>query len=89
MDVDVKNHLVFFLCIDYTIWPGWNHRGVYVLSRHTKLQDNLTHILNNSFDHGYPKTAPVHNPIVPFSVVDPHHPDADRDPHQAIGEQFL
>ena len=25
--------MVVFLCIDYTIWPGWNHRGVYLYSR--------------------------------------------------------
>jgi len=33
MEFEAESHLVFFLCIDYTIWPGWNHRGVYVLSR--------------------------------------------------------
>ena len=25
--------MIVFLCIDYTIWPGWNHRGVYLYSR--------------------------------------------------------
>jgi len=38
MDVDPKEFMVMFLCIDYTIWPGWNHRGVYVLSRTPTLQ---------------------------------------------------
>merc|ERR1739838_1269383 len=33
MEVDARKHMVIFLCIDYTIWPGWNHRGVYLLSR--------------------------------------------------------
>ena len=42
MEFDARNHMVIFLCIDYTIWPGWNHRGVYVLSRHTKLQVSIT-----------------------------------------------
>ena len=28
-----RKHMVVFLCIDYTIWPGWNHRGVYLYSR--------------------------------------------------------
>jgi hypothetical protein len=38
MELDAKNHMVIFLCIDYTIWPGWNHRGVYILSRKPELQ---------------------------------------------------
>jgi len=38
MEVIPEKHLLFFFCIDYTIWPGWNHRGVYVLSRSEKLQ---------------------------------------------------
>ena len=29
----LSKHMVVFLCIDYTIWPGWNHRGVYLYSR--------------------------------------------------------
>ena len=33
-----QNHRIIFLCIDYTIWPGWNHRGVYILSRQTELK---------------------------------------------------
>ena len=28
-----RKHMIVFLCIDYTIWPGWNHRGVYLYSR--------------------------------------------------------
>jgi hypothetical protein len=41
MELDAKNHMVIFLCIDYTIWPGWNHRGVYILSRKPELQASL------------------------------------------------
>jgi len=33
--------MVFFLCIDYTIWPGWNHRGIYTLSRSPKLKGEV------------------------------------------------
>jgi len=33
MEFDESKHMVVFLCIDYTIWPGWNHRGVYLYSR--------------------------------------------------------
>ena len=38
MEFDAQNHMIIFLCIDYTIWPGWNHRGVYILSRQTELK---------------------------------------------------
>jgi len=41
MEADPRKHLVIFLCIDYTIWPGWNHRGVYVLSREPELQGKV------------------------------------------------
>jgi len=47
MEFDARNHMVIFLCIDYTIWPGWNHRGVYVLSRHTKLQEKVKRVLSD------------------------------------------
>ena len=30
--------MVVFLCIDYTLWPGWNHRGVYLYSREPELK---------------------------------------------------
>ena len=33
MEFKAQKHMVIFLCIDYTIWPGWNHRGVYLLSK--------------------------------------------------------
>ena len=39
LEFDAESHMVFFLCIDYTIWPGWNHRGVYVLSRTPELKE--------------------------------------------------
>merc|ERR1711872_216666 len=32
MDINPTKHMVFFLCIDYTIWPGWNHRRVNTTS---------------------------------------------------------
>lgn len=47
MELDSRNHMIIFLCIDYTIWPGWNHRGVYVLSRHTKLQEKIKRKLSD------------------------------------------
>ena len=57
MELDIRNHLVFFLCIDYTIWPGWNHRGVYILSRQPELQVSpLPRSLSLSF---YPVQASV------------------------------
>ena len=34
----VRKHMVVFLCIDYTLWPGWNHRGVYLYSREPELK---------------------------------------------------
>merc|ERR1719173_206718 len=37
-----------FLCIDYTIWPGWNHRGVYVLSRTPELEGKIKRKLSDS-----------------------------------------
>jgi len=48
MDFDARNYMVFFLCIDYTIWPGWNHRGVYVLSRTPELQVEVDRPLSES-----------------------------------------
>jgi hypothetical protein len=57
MELDAKNHMVIFLCIDYTIWPGWNHRGVYILSRKPELQagslytaPNVQNVLYRHFD---------------------------------------
>ena len=75
MEIIPEKHLLFFFCIDYTIWPGkycchisliryeyifyslakpkrctqfsscsflgWNHRGVYVLSRTEKLENKV------------------------------------------------
>jgi len=41
MEFDAQNHMIIFLCIDYTIWPGWNHRGVYILSRQTELKEKI------------------------------------------------
>ena len=29
----LRQHMLVFFCIDFTIWPGWNHRGVYLYSR--------------------------------------------------------
>jgi len=46
MHLDDKN-MVFFLCIDYTIWPGWNHRGVYVLSRTKEQKEKVRRQLSN------------------------------------------
>jgi len=48
MDVNPTKHMVFFLCIDYTIWPGWNHRGVYVLSRTPELEGKIKRKLSDS-----------------------------------------
>ncbi|TRY80908.1 hypothetical protein TCAL_16791 [Tigriopus californicus] len=33
MEVVPDSHMLVFFCIDYTIWPGWNHRGFYILKR--------------------------------------------------------
>jgi len=33
MELVPDDHMLLFFCIDYTIWPGWNHRGVYILAR--------------------------------------------------------
>ena len=33
MDVNPTKHLVFFLCIDYTIWPGGKHNhNIFLLT---------------------------------------------------------
>jgi len=48
MDINPTKHMVFFLCIDYTIWPGWNHRGVYVLSRTPELEGKIKRKLSDS-----------------------------------------
>merc|ERR1712113_247390 len=40
--------MVFFLCIDYTIWPGWNHRGIYTLSRTPELEGKIKRKLSDS-----------------------------------------
>ena len=42
MEFDASKHMVVFLCIDYTIWPGWNHRGVYLLSREQEFKVNYS-----------------------------------------------
>lgn len=42
MEFDSKKHMAIFLCIDYTIWPGWNHRGVYLLSREQEFKVYLS-----------------------------------------------
>ncbi|XP_023344759.1 uncharacterized protein LOC111713991 [Eurytemora carolleeae] len=47
LEFDAESHMVFFLCIDYTIWPGWNHRGVYVLSRTPELKNKVRRQLSN------------------------------------------
>lgn len=47
MDFDSRNHMVIFLCIDYTIWPGWNHRGVYILSRKPELKSKIKRKLSD------------------------------------------
>ena len=41
MEVDPDDHMLFFFCIDYTIWPGWNHRGVFLLSRQPELKTKV------------------------------------------------
>jgi len=47
MDFDSRNHMVIFLCIDYTVWPGWNHRGVYILSRKPELKTKIKRKLSD------------------------------------------
>jgi len=47
MDFDATKHMVVFLCIDYTIWPGWNHRGVYVYSREAEFKDKVPRKLSD------------------------------------------
>jgi len=47
MEVNPTAHMVIFLCIDYTVWPGWNHRGVYVLSREKELQGKIKRKLSD------------------------------------------
>eukprot|EP00096_Caligus_rogercresseyi_P009273 TRINITY_DN3118_c0_g1_i1.p1 TRINITY_DN3118_c0_g1~~TRINITY_DN3118_c0_g1_i1.p1 ORF type:complete len:295 (-),score=59.95 TRINITY_DN3118_c0_g1_i1:116-928(-) len=37
MEFDPLDKLVIFYCIDYSLWPGWNHRGVSIFSRGTTL----------------------------------------------------
>jgi len=41
MEVVPDDHMLLFFCIDYTIWPGWNHRGVYILSRKKVLETKI------------------------------------------------
>lgn len=48
MEVVPDDHMLFFFCIDYTLWPGWNHRGVYILSRHSKLQTKVKRKLSTA-----------------------------------------
>jgi len=47
MELDARKYMVVFLCIDYTIWPGWNHRGVYILSRTPELQVKVKRLLSD------------------------------------------
>ena len=49
MEVDARKHMVIFLCIDYTIWPGWNHRGVYLLSREQVFKVRNMALFSSSF----------------------------------------
>ncbi len=41
MEVKPDDHLLIFFCIDYTIWPGWNHRGVFILSRRAEMRTKI------------------------------------------------
>merc|ERR1711973_212595 len=41
MEVVSEDHMLLFFCIDYTVWPGWNHRGVYILSRDKVLSTKI------------------------------------------------
>lgn len=41
MEVVPDDFMILFFCIDYTIWPGWNHRGVFVLSRNPTLKTKV------------------------------------------------
>lgn len=47
MEFDKSKHMVVFLCIDYTIWPGWNHRGVYLYSREKEFKDKIPRKLSD------------------------------------------
>jgi len=47
MDFSAQKHMVVFLCIDYTIWPGWNHRGVYLYSREPEFKDKIPRKLSD------------------------------------------
>jgi hypothetical protein len=47
MEFNARSHMVVFLCIDYTIWPGWNHRGVYIYSREPVLKTKVRRKLSD------------------------------------------
>merc|ERR1712126_160738 len=47
MEFDARKHMVVFLCIDYTIWPGWNHRGVYLLTRDQEFKGKVKRKLSD------------------------------------------
>jgi len=68
MELDIRNHLVFFLCIDYTIWPGWNHRGVYILSRQPELQSKVKRQLS---DRAHRRMKMVYDRRVNTTACDP------------------
>ena len=53
MDFDSRNHMVIFLCIDYTIWPGMYFTNIKKLKTEgtidTKFILNLTYFLLYNF----------------------------------------
>jgi len=47
MDISPQQHMLVFFCIDFTIWPGWNHRGVYLYSREKEFKEKVPRKLSD------------------------------------------